>query len=268
MTRLMRQSLLNTADICQTRLEFTLDPDRPNRGGVSRALGTGYHAGLDHLYTCRLNGLAYIKEDVLAAGAASFVETLRWTDQFNWKVNDRIWTYGEVQELIESMLLAYLDQGCQWPDEYRVVAVEQPFTLDWIEGWKRHGTIDLLLQNLNTGWYYLVDHKTSTKRWSAKKSTAAASSQAAWYLDVYREILGTHEVSFVYDVMTHAGRFDRIPAHRTEPQIALTKVRAIQVADLIERNGPFLPNPSSNLCSETYCDFYQECPYGQTLNAS
>ena len=60
--------------------------------------------------------------------------------------------------------------------------------------------------------------------------------------------------------------FERRWAPRTQAQIDATLERGKDLATLIDQGGPFLPNTESFLCSPHYCDHWEICPYGSTLN--
>lgn len=279
--KVMRQSLAGTADTCLYRVPFTLDRTRPYAAGVNRALGTGYHAGLDVHYTAQIenpNTRVPIQDIKIAAFHAFAMEVEKAGDTFDWEYQAQtsrqpqvILDYDSACDMIEGALDRYFRESRYWPmTQYKVLGVEQPFLLPWPEvpGWHRAGSIDLILQDTHTGTGMIigVDHKTAKKKWAKNKGTASNSPQAAFYVRAIREMYDAPEVAFVYDVMGFDGTFERRPAYRSDQVVEVTHQKMAMLAELIDKGGPFPPSPDSFLCSKSYCDYWDECPFGATLN--
>lgn len=300
----MRQSLISSADTCLKRVEFNMFYDFPYAGGVLRARGTGYHAGLAYYYAERQNTglMPEITEDFIEkcvhVGQSAFDDELEltrdgWTshiedpttgktipnplpDPFSWMYQAKnyradliLWTREQALEWIQQAITDYLENEWFWPAHFQVIGIEQGFSLPLVGAdpeWARTGTVDLLLFDTETGWYVIVDHKTAKKKWAKNKSNANESPQAAYYVGAWQEILGTKAIKFVYDVYSDDRQFERRDAYRTEVQIKLTQHMARDLAVLIDKGGPFLPNPSSFLCSENWCDYWDACEYGKAMH--
>lgn len=270
-----RQSAINEYMICGYRTKLRIEnPDHPRRTSVMRAIGTGYHGGLAKGYMMVMGGepptidaMNAAAVDDLRAELYEHSDSIDWRYQTAGKRQEEI-VYDEAQ-CIATMAYAlrkYVEDNRWWPFErYEVLGVEQPFLIDWGQR-KRRGTMDLIVRDIETGWVHVVDHKLTRRKWYERKAGAGESVQAAWYVDAAKALYGTDHVTFNYDVMTTSGDFQRFDAHRTEIEINLTMDKAAAVAEAIEKGGPFIPNTSSFLCSEAFCDYWDLCPYGQGLN--
>lgn len=271
----MRQSTINEADICGYRTKLRLEnPDQPRKTSVARAIGTGAHAGLAAGYLSIMRGEEPSLEAMVEEGVHDLeAELFLHSDVVDWRwqvatsrAAEEVYTFDDCVEKVTDALTRYVAQDLWWPrPRYQVVGVEQPFNMSWIDGWDRTGTMDLVVLDSETGWYHIVDHKFTKRKWPAAKATAKASVQAAWYIDAARLLYGTRHVTFNYDVFSFGGDFQRIDAGRSDEQIVVTMKRAELLADLIEKGGPYQPNVQSFLCSEAYCDYWGICPFGAVL---
>lgn len=280
----MRQSTLNTADVCLYRLQYVFDPDVPKRGSVIRSIGTGYHAGIAEYYFRRrvgglwdgINPSVFERGEFLLAAENAFDEDVAENEFFDWRYQPR--TYRQEEKLIDrteainimgNALDTYFEGQHYWPENYDVMAVEMHFELPYegMPGWTRSGTMDLVVKNMDTGRLIGDDQKFTRKQWN-KKKVEPSNPQAAWYVaaiaDWFREPV--ENIDFVFSVLGYEQGFKRWEAPRTERHIQATLERGKQVAKLIEQGGPYPPNPNSFLCSEAYCDFWMRCPFGAALN--
>ena len=292
--RVLRQSTLGTADTCLYRLKWYLDPNEPYYAGVSRMMGTGYHAGLEFWYTALKNGEIVKIEEVLYAARKAMVHELNEAgERFDWTYQvktarqaERILTKDEAFNIVFDLLRAYIQEGYTWPQpRYQIVDVEFEFLLPYPgkPEWRRKGAIDLVLFDLETGWYHLVDHKTAKKKWPKNKSQAHYTPQAAYYVDAWEDIVAhtvhnegyegglpsydPDKITFTYDVFSiNDKHFARIDAYRTPEQVRATMARATMLVDLLDNGGPLLPSPDSFLCQEAYCDYWDKCEFGKTLH--
>ncbi|HYF45465.1 MAG TPA: PD-(D/E)XK nuclease family protein [Acidimicrobiales bacterium] len=288
--RVLRQSTLGTADTCLKRLEYDLDPRIPYGTGEARAVGTGYHAGLECYYRWRQgeevggqcptrdDSFAYSDPDlerflmacIFAAAIEAFDREAN-TDGFQFdpeSSRDRA-----VQKISRMLEEYFLSQRCYWPAGYEILAVEQEFLYPAPAnrpGWAVKGTVDLILRDPN-GWLIIVDHKTATRPWKKNKHEARQTNQPAWYLHHVRLLCTDPDtgempnVAFVFDVMTYDGKFERRPASRQGHEVAAVIVKAEHVMGLIERGGPYPPNVGSFLCSRRWCDHWLYCPFGEAM---
>lgn len=277
----MRQSTLGTADTCLKRIEFQLQ-DPPYASNVNRAIGTGYHAGLATYYMAVMAGQPASWSKILDDAREAFQEDVEKAgDNFSWvyqpkshRVEEKILTPEEAEQFIHDTLHRYFNDGHHWDAQpfwkeegYSVVAVEVQFDQDWPEvpGWRRGGTIDLVLGR-SDGFYTVVDHKTAKRKWDKRKGTPT-NPQMAWYMRAWSEYANVPmgRILTVYDIMGFDGSFERRQVFRTPHQVELTMRRAADLAQLIDRGGPFPASPDSFLCAKAWCDFWDQCPYGAGL---
>lgn len=291
--KILRQSTISTADICSYRLKYNLDPNQPRSSSVMRASGTGYHAGLAEFYTQLRAGRTIDDLDwervwemaqydldreygrtVKTDGTVEYDpdKPVDWRYQPQTaKKPEQIFTYEESWDMVQGAMRHYFDNALYWPiDRYDVLGVEQyyKFPFQMREGWQMTGTMDLIMRDTETGWVHVVDHKMTKKRWTAYKAKPHNSPQAAWYIYATMQLFNTDSVTFNYDVLNIEPQFgfNRIDAHRTQETIDATLERADLVAELIENGGPLQPNVASFLCSDAYCDYWDQCPFGRRLH--
>lgn len=288
--RKMRQSTINSGLDCAQKMSFQLDPKIPYHNGVVRAMGTAVHKGHEDYYLHRRE-TGELETDVkpwVRAALQSFEDEIeRAEDRFDWRVEpakphlktpkpEVRYDFEIAAEKIAEGIVYYHQNKCYWPEGYDIIEAELQFDLPWPdrEEWIRHGTIDLVLRDTNNGQLVLVDHKTSKGPKKETDYSAAKTPQAAYYLHAAQLLdleIGDLAPRFVYDVLalTHGKpvTFMRFDQHRTDKQIEAVQQQAEDLMTIIDRGGPFLPNTSSFLCSEMYCDFWDICPYGSTLKS-
>lgn len=117
---------------------------------------------------------------------------------------------------------------------------------------------------------YIVTHNTARRAWPKGKEHPRKNNQAPWYIPMVRaDFPGAHGYRFVFGIMTYGGKFERRIADPGPAHIAAVEAKALQLATLVDgmaSAGMDLPaNPSSNLCSEKWCDFFELCPHGRSL---
>tara|TARA_B100001750_G_C15517046_1_gene608145 strand:+ start:1279 stop:2178 length:900 start_codon:yes stop_codon:yes gene_type:complete len=285
----MRQSLLGTAHSCQYRLNYVLDPNVPYTTGVVRALGTAIHAGHEAYYANRQEtGDVVSSPDQVQewknAAFRSFDSELSKVEGvvFDWVYQPKTarkeylrLDRSKAKEMIGRSIDLYHDKEYYWDEDHQVLAVEWDFNLplEGFEDWDLSGTLDLLLRHIPTGNIKCVDHKNVKAPPAKNKYAAHKTPQAAFYLHAvssWLQELGieTQEApTFWYDVLAFDGSgFWRFEEVRDQQQIAVTISQAEMLATLIDKDGPYLPNTESFLCSESYCDFWHMCPFGDTLH--
>tara|TARA_R110002020_G_scaffold94671_7_gene227605 strand:+ start:1323 stop:2228 length:906 start_codon:yes stop_codon:yes gene_type:complete len=277
--REIHQSDINTAEICHLRLSYSKAPDRVYTSDINRAMGTGYHAGLALYYVQRMEGNLVEKGDVIAEALAELNNEIVRSDPeiFSWNYQQETAREQRVdldlkdaENMLSALIVAYFDQGRVWPDEYEVKMVEKSVMLPLTDDtpheenmWVRKGTVDLVLQGPD-GWHRIVDHKTAKKKWQKNKESHRNTPQPGFYIGALREILQDDKVTFTYDIASWKGDFQRIDAPRTVEQIDAVKSKALITTGLIEGNT-FMPNTTSFLCSERFCDYWLQCPFGEAL---
>lgn len=274
-------------DKCALSAQYTIDPPTwaKTHGSARRAVGTAYHAGLEYLYGYRKAGQEWNMSTMLTVGHTSFdIEcsidsyTGRPVDVFTWDelVPDREAAF----ELIDKMLTQYVLGGNIWPDDWEVVAVEDRFTRKVAKGGLREitlsGAADLVLRDPN-GWIVGVDNKTAGKAWNRGKEHPRKNNQSALYVSLLRSAFpGAPGYRMVFDIMqyptkTSGPKFERRISDPTrDHEMAIVK-KAQDFAFLYDtihvKAGMDLPaNPASTLCNPKWCDFFDGCPYGATLD--
>jgi len=251
-------------------------------GGSVRAVGTGYHKGLETHYAARRDGLllptvdecvaAAIDEfDAVSSGAPSHSSELeREAGVFKWnsRVPDRAFAHG----VIETMVRSYFDNGHFWPLNYQVLGIECSFNLPWRNDHRRGGQIDLVLLEPSSGWLFIDDQKTSSKnRWAKGKESPRKNLQAPWYFWAAQELFPGHVgARFSFSIMLYNGTFERREATPTAAHIAAAEdvlEQTVALYEVLRANGMDLPaNPGSNLCSPEWCDWFESvCPHGAAL---
>jgi hypothetical protein len=273
----MRQSLIGTADTCLARIPYSFDPDIPRRGSILRSMGTAGHASLAEAYLQRMRGDVtdpgeWDYEKIWTVGREELETDISMYDSFDWRyqpktsrLDEKVIDVDEAWAMVEGCLRKYFDEALYWPfPGFEIVGVETPFRFPWKDHWEMSGTVDLIVQNNENGWLSIVDHKFSKKKWNRMKG-GADNAQGAWYIHAIQKMFDTPLVTFVYDINTFDGTFERREAHRNQQQIDATLQRAELVAQLIDQGGPYPPNTASFLCSPAYCDYWELCPYGRIL---
>jgi ATP-dependent exoDNAse (exonuclease V) beta subunit len=270
----VRQSTIGTIDVCAQRLVYDLDPTIAYTSGIVRALGTAVHAGLEMYYRARMDGEITTLADHQGAAVASLDDEIaRAGDAFDWAFQPEtarkelvVLDREQSITMIEAMLARYHTNDWFWPPEYEVLAVELKFLLS-LPGSDHmaQGFIDLAVRGPD-GWIRGVDHKTAKDNPRSDKFKAYKTPQAAYYTWALGEIFEVPNVAFVYDVSTWGGKFFRIEENRSPAQVSATLAKANLVGDLLDAGGPFMPNPTSFLCSQAYCDHWNRCPFGKVLH--
>jgi len=279
----VRQSTLNDADKCLRSMQYSIESNVYHAGSV-RAVGTGYHYGLEFAYDNMQRHGGFPDIDVIVSEAqddfdrtASMVpshesELTKEAGTFAWDKNAP--DFETAHSMIDVMLRAYFgDPEAPWPigSQYEVLDTELGFALPlWGEQHTRNGSIDLVLQDAD-GWIIGEDHKTASKKWNFNKHHARKNGQAVWYTQALKEMFpGAAGYRFVFDIMTYKGVFERREVHMTDEHFVAVDAKAMQVVAMYEgmrAGGMDMPaNPSSMLCSPLYCDHWDICPYGAALD--
>jgi hypothetical protein len=256
--RVIRQSGMSSGDICLKRLGYDMDPSIPGGTGEARVVGTAYHAGQERYYRDRQDGVQATQAQIHeSAGIAFAREAEGFTD---WAT-----TEGDAVKRVLSMLDAYFDDNCQWPNDYKVIAVEQEWFLPLCEGWAIKGSGDVVLEGPEG--IVLEDHKTAGRKWPKGKESPRKQNQSPMYAYAWWACTGVMPAAFTFAVMTYKGEFERRWTYpKAEHMHAiLDKARGL-AAILGAVPGDLLPaNPSSNLCSPQYCDHWARCAFGAEL---
>jgi hypothetical protein len=279
----VRQSTLGEADKCLRSLQYSLESP-VYHGGVSRAIGTAYHFGLESAYRSlidhgefpeihmpRIEAYERLQASVELAPSHPSEET-KQRGSFKWSKD--IPDFETATRVLDVMLEAYwADPDAVWrrEDGWTVLGVEVGFHLPLWGNHTSDGSIDLVIQGPD-GEIVGEDHKTAGRnKWPYNKHHARKQNQSPWYVmalqQLYPDATGYR---FFYDIMTHKGVWERRESIVNPEHIQAVQEKALQVVTLYEGMrgaGLDLPaNPSSTLCSPDYCDHWDICPYGQALD--
>lgn len=277
----VRQSTLGDADVCQRRMQYSLESP-VYHAGATRAVGTAYHAGLEWAYSQEIRTGVWPDHRMASIEACEVFdrtanmepshesELTKVPGQFLW--DDTFPDRATAHEKIEFMLKAFWEaEGAHWESPWNVLELERGFSLPlWGDEHTRNGSIDLIGVDPD-GYVFAEDHKTSGKAWNYNKHHARKQNQAPFYVAALKELYpDAPGYRFFYGIMTYKGVFDRRESIVTDEHIAAVDMKAVQVVTLyqgLRNSGLDLPaNPSSTLCSPKYCDHWDICPYGETLD--
>jgi hypothetical protein len=280
----LTQSVLSTSGDCQLRAQYTLEPPAWVRrtAGSTRALGTAFHAALEHFYTERF---ADPPLWVLVAGGTRVFDRSCEIDLydntpvevFNWdaKVPDR----ETAISYLSAMLAEYLPHA--WPTDWTVLAVEHNEWFDDPDVGENVQTklgCDLVLLDPND-FVVAVDFKTAGKAWPEHKEHPRKNTQAPFYMRNLRRAFPGHAgYRFVFDIVTYGGprsapKFERRISDPTPLHEEAVRIRARNFVFAYEtvhvKAGMDMPaNPASNLCSPKFCDYFDGCPFGTALEGA
>ena len=271
---------MGEADKCLRSLQYSLEHP-VYHGGSVRAVGTAYHAGLEHLYDHRIAGTTVTLDEIVRHAQQRFTDSVemvpshesehtKTAGEFRW--DDKVPDHDTGLVLVASMLRAYdANPEAEWPSDWEVLETEMGFSQPLWNSHTRNGSMDLVLRDPD-GFICGEDHKTSSgNKWAYNKHHARKQNQSPWYVAAlmcaYPDAPGYR---FFYDIMTFKGVFERRESVVTREHVAAIEAKAVQVVTLYEgmrSAGIDLPaNPASNLCSPLYCDHWTICPYGQALD--
>lgn len=279
----VHQSLL---DDCGRRMQYKLESPA-YYGGSVRALGSGYHKALEVAYGNRkfsgfyvpdpetvdaLVGVAVDEFTAICTGenTSHVSEEGRERGGFIWNKNVPDLETGE--EMLDKMVRAYFDHpDAWWPEGWDVLDVERFFDLPWALGHTRGGSFDLALYHAETDTVAVEDHKTAGRTWNRGKEKPRKNMQASWYGWAARELFPDHtNYLVVFDIMTYGGKFERRESNPSEKHIngaAQLLFDTVVNYEITRANDMDMPaNPSSNLCSPEYCDYWLVCPFGDRLD--
>lgn len=280
------QSILGNVDKCMLAAQYGIDPPSwvVRTAGSQRAVGTGYHAGLEQYYRQRVTGPGTVPHvpDMIGAAIDTF-NISRTIDLYdnspveNFKWDERVPDQETAERFMAAMLTEYVGGGHVWPHDWTVLGVEVGFAVTDpdLDGHVAKGSADLVLAD-PTGYVVVDDHKTAGKAWPAGKEHPRKNNQSPWYVHymrtVYPDAVGYR---MCYSIMTYPTvksgcRFERrISDPGVEHEAAIVK-KANDFANLYQemhvKLGRDLPaNPASTLCNPKWCDFFEGCPHGRVL---
>lgn len=283
------QSTLGAADKCMLSAQYTLDHPVGFRhtSGASRATGTGYHSGMAGLYTARMLGQDELTVSAVIDLAVASYDLEKVVDSYSntpvevFKYDDKVPDDATAHSLMKVMIETYYEHH-RWPQDWRVLGVETPFKVPVetqfdFELQASAGGIDLVLQD-PIGYVLAVDHKTANKAWDQGKHKPRKNNQSPYYVHFGLRTMWPDAVGYrmVFDVIQYPNKsgeckFERRISDPDAKDEAAIKKKMMDFAfmyDLVHvKAGMDLPaNPASTLCNPKWCDFWDVCPYGATLD--
>jgi hypothetical protein len=191
-------------------------------------------------------------------------------EDFRWNDGESV---GEVHERLHTMLTAFSGEpSYQWREKgLTPVATEAEVVVDLdSDSHVLRGFIDLIVETPQG--VIGVDHKTAGRAWGGAKAAGDPRKliQAPLYAEGWMRQTGQEMVWFAYDVMTYAGKFQRVWVD-VRPEVRKPFIerwqQTAEMVSLYEQAGLELPtNPSNNLCSEKWCSYWEICPMGAELD--
>lgn len=278
------QSILGQADKCMLAAQYTIDKPAWAKkvGSAARAVGTGYHAGLEWFYRQRMESfdVAPDLEGMCREAWKVFEESTTFDrydqtplDEFKW--DDKVPDVETGRAMIQSMLHQYVTGGHVWPNDWLVLGVEMPLPKDDPDLGPIRGSIDLVLQD-PAGGIMLVDHKTGGKMWDQGKAEPRKQNQAPFYTRAAKRMFpDAPYVRFAFDIMTYPSarsgpKFERRTSNPDARHEEAILKKALDFTTMYQevhvRLGRDLPaNPASTLCNGKWCDFFDGCAFGAAL---
>ena len=277
---------MSNYETCGRRGQFYHDPDIPRTSGQGQARGSAWHKAMETYGLARLyygdHVVALIDDDDLITRLyAIIIGSLseQMTDDDYETLDDDI-TVEELVNQLWVMLQSWVsDRQNRWMgDEVKIEAVEAEvlveFGIDTSHQFR--GFIDAVYRVPGYGTV-IVDYKTAGKAWAHNKDghgkgdgDPRKNPSAAQYAEAWLRATG-EEVDWVaFDVMTVAGKFERVWVH-VHAEIRKVFIRRwVATSDDIEmyrQAGMDMPtNPSSILCSPKWCSYWTYCPMGEDLD--
>lgn len=276
-------------EACGARLEFYLNPDIPGQTTLGLATGRAWHWGMEQWGRLRIasqQGVVSIDDladdwmDRLHAIITGHLIEDTNRDDFVWQPGDDI-----SQAVAE---LWTMQQAWASDPNYMWLAEDGSVTVDTVEvrvltemgspHHQMHGYIDAVFRLIDEP--ILVDYKSAGRAWGSPKVYEDKESgrlmgdprkliQAPLYAEAYERSTGERVNWVVFDVMTKAGRFQRVwvdvSPERRQPFITRWQLVS-QAIHLHQSAGvPMAPNPGSFLCSPKWCSYWDICPMGEPL---
>lgn len=285
---------LGAYDVCGRRGQYYHDPDIPGQTTLGLALGSAWHHAMETYGTARLQlgdqtvG-ALIPEDLanLYPMMVGHLEASIHRDDFVWpeEVNDPAQpeitaetARTEAHDRLYTMLHAWSSEpSYQWMDGTTPIeAVEQEVRVELDSPHHQfRGFIDSVYRAPTYGPIG-VDFKTAGRAWSHQKDGLGKGDgnprklvQAPLYAEAWLRLTGEEMNWFAYDVMTYAGKFERVFVD-VNAQVRDTFIRrwreVSSAIHLYGDNGMDMPhNPDHMLCSPKWCSYWDICDLGEGL---
>lgn len=278
-------------EVCGRRLQFYLDPDIP-KGGTDMGLAKGraWHWMMEQFARYRLaaqEGLVDTEDladdwldRLYAIGVGYFEQEINREDFQPREDDDRPGVHSQLWTMLTSWVT---DPGQMW------LAADGSITVETVEanvltelGSDHHqlnGYIDAVYRITDGEDHHvvLVDYKAKGKAVGSNEYTIDDETgrlmgdprkfiQAPLYAEGWERSTGEIVSWVVFDVMTKAGKFQRIwvdvrPSKR-QPLIERWQ-QVSSTVHMYQEAGMDMPtNPGHYLCSEKWCSYWDICPMG------
>ena len=280
-------SALGAYEICGRRGQYYQDPNIPKGPpNLNMARGSAWHAALEYANTIRLERETstdlYDPKD-LAAGmlegamgkvATETLDRITSDPDFTLEPNESV---GDAAWYLNQMLLTYLtaEPGDRWAlEKVRLVDKEMHlFIPDFGLTHDFNGYADAVYDVDGITGHIGVDYKATSKAWGGDKAKGDPRKllQAPLYAESYERLTGIPMDWFAFDVMTIAGKFQRVwvPTNPTVRKPFLERWHQMtETINLHHEAGQEMPtNPGHILCSAKWCPFFDKiCPMGSQLD--
>lgn len=227
------------------------------------AIGTAYHYAVEQHELARMEGRPEMTEtEVLDAGLTSYRE----------QGGDAAGETDLAAAVHHFFHSTDTEMGCTIREHLlslTPVALETYFRLPLVDGTMPvAGTFDGLYKTRD-GRHILIDHKTAasfsnwTRTGDGHRTQASFYSAALTVSEDFPEITELPEVRYLVVRKTKGktksfdgARIVSVQPDLTDVQVLGDRIR--QAHSLVEA-GEYLPNPAWNLCSRTWCPFYDRC---------
>jgi len=273
-------SALSAYSICGRRGQYYQDPNIPKGPpNLNMARGSAWHAALEWFNINRLNEgedwarMLSAKASLTMNGVMfDTLEQITSLDEFVLDEGETItntilhlsnmedrWRRGSSDD-------RWLSEGVTLVDkEMHLFIPEFGLTHDF------NGYADAVYKVDRVTGHVGVDYKATSKVWGGDKGAGNPRKliQATLYAEAYERLTGYPMDWFAYDVMTVAGKFQRVWVS-TSPEIRrpfLERWEEQTTTIMLHQNaGIDMPtNPDHILCSAKWCGFWDICPMGEAL---
>lgn len=266
---------LSAYEICGRRGQYYQDPNIP-KGPPTAAMarGSAYHKALEFYNTLRLNGEPLPDKHEMLEVMGHTLQGIVDQPDFEWADGaEKVDTVDALARMVTRWWTPS-EPHIRWDQPgIEVVAVEtQLFVSEFGRIHDFNGYADVIYDVPTLG-HVGVDHKSTGKAWGGMKAAGDPRKlvQAPLYAEAYERRTGIPMDWFVFDVMTVAGKFQRVwvPTNLVARAPFITRWEEISESINLHRlAGLDMPtNPGHILCTEKWCQFWTICPMGESLSA-
>ena len=276
---------LSAYETCGRRGQFYHDPDIPRVTTQGLAKGSAWHWGMETFGRARMYYGDDVVESIDKAELAERLEAImvgylgETMARDDYETLDDDETVETVVSQLWTMLQSWMSEPSNmWMGEgVEIQAVEERVQVEL--GADNHQFLGYLDAVMRVPEYGVVgvDYKSAGKAWAHQKDghgkgdgDARKLPSAPLYAEAWLRDTGEEMDWFAFDVMTVAGKFERVWVD-VRPEVRKTFISNwIATSDMIElyrEAGMDMPtNPSSFLCSPKWCSFWIYCPMGEGLD--